>query len=56
MYRHLYGSAPQHIHITSHRRRNILKVEGARNIIAHAVRAKMFDHTHISLGSRPFLH
>ena len=32
----------------SHRRRNMLKVEGATDIIAREVRAKFFDNAHIS--------
>ena len=43
-----------HMHMYHlHRHRNILKVDGARNIIACA---KFFDHAHITLGPRPFLH
>ncbi len=36
-----------------HRRRNTLRVEGARGVIACVARAKIFDHAHLSFKTAP---
>ena len=41
---------------TRHRRRKILKVMGAKNLIAHRARAEMSRPRPLLLKPRPFLH